>query len=575
MPSAASRMPVDPADARLHRAAHPAGWTNPEPRGRYDLVVLGGGTAGLVCAMGAAGLGARVALVERALLGGDCLITGCVPSKALLRSARAAAEARRAPQVGVRVAEVEADFAAVMRRMRERRADISPHDSAERLRAAGVDVYFGDARFADASAIAVGSRRLTFRRAVIATGGRPAVPPFAASGGVPYLTNETLFGLTEQPRRLAIVGAGPIGCEMAQAFARLGTAVTLVDQAAQLLPREDADAAAILARQLAAEGVTLRLGATIAGVSTSSDGIRLRLKARAGLQDRNVGDGLQDRNVGDGLQDRNVGDGLEDRNVGDGLQDRNVGDGLQDRNVGDGLQDRNVGDGLQAVPFDADPNLVLCTHLLIATGRTPNVEDLNLPAAGVAFDQAGVVVDDRLRTTNPRVFAAGDVCSAFKFTHAADALARIVIQNALFFGRKRASALVIPWCTYTDPEVAHVGAYEDEARRAGRRVETITIPLADVDRAVVDEERDGFVRVHHERGRLLGCTVVASRAGEMIGVATHALTHGARLGDLGSTIQPYPTLNNAFRAAGDAYARTRLTPRARLVLRSYFRLFGK
>jgi pyruvate/2-oxoglutarate dehydrogenase complex dihydrolipoamide dehydrogenase (E3) component len=514
-------MPADPADARLHQAAHPAGWTNPEPRGRYDLVVLGGGTAGLVCAMGAAGLGARVALVERALLGGDCLITGCVPSKALLRSARAAAEARRAHEVGVRVAGVEADFAAVMQRMRERRADISPHDSAERLRAAGVDVYFGDARFADASAIAVGSRTLTFRRAVIATGGRPAVPLFAASGGVPYLTNETLFALTEQPRRLAIVGAGPIGCEMAQAFARLGTAVTLVDQAPQLLPREDADAAAILARQFAADGVTLRLALTISGISTGSEGIRLYLKAR------------------------------------------------------DGLQDRNVGDGLQAVPSEADSSLVLCTHLLIATGRTPNVEGLNLPAAGVAFDQAGVVVDDHLRTTNRRVFAAGDVCSAFKFTHAADALARIVIQNALFYGRKRASSLVIPWCTYTDPEVAHVGAYEDEARRTGRRVETITIPLADVDRAVVDEERHGFVRVHHERGRLLGCTVVASRAGEMIGVATHALTHGARLSDLGSTIQPYPTLNSAFRAAGDAYARTRLTPRARLALRSYFRLFGK
>jgi pyruvate/2-oxoglutarate dehydrogenase complex dihydrolipoamide dehydrogenase (E3) component len=185
------------------------------------------------------------------------------------------------------------------------------------------------------------------------------------------------------------------------------------------------------------------------------------------------------------------------------------------------------------------------------------------------------VVDDHLRTTNRRVFAAGDVCSTFKYTHAADALARIVIRNALFFGRKRASSLVIPWCTYTDPEVAHVGAYEAEARRAGRRVETITIPLADVDRAVVDEERDGFVRIHHERGRLLGCTVVASRAGDVIGVATHALTHGAGLGDLGATIYPYPTLNNAFRAAGDAHARARLTPRLRRVLNRYFRLLRR
>jgi pyruvate/2-oxoglutarate dehydrogenase complex dihydrolipoamide dehydrogenase (E3) component len=469
------RGPADP-DTRLRNAAHPPGWTNPDPRGRYHLVVIGGGTAGLVSAIGAAGLGARVALVERALLGGDCLITGCVPSKAILRSARAAAEARFAPALGVHVSGVEADFAAVMRRMRERRADISPNDSAERLRAAGVDVYFGEARFTGPSAIAVDGRTLAFRRAVIATGGRAAVPAVPGLAAERYLTNETLFSLTEQPTRLAILGAGAIGCETAQAFARLGTAVTLFDHAPQLLATEDADAAAIVARRLTADGVALRLG--------------VRLASSAELQP--------------------------------------------------------------------------CDQILIATGRAPNIEALDLPAAGVAFDADGVVVDDRLRTTNRRIFAAGDVCSKFKFTHAADALARIVIQNALFFGRKRASALVIPWCTYTDPEVAHVGAYGGE---------TITIPLAEVDRAVVDEERDGFVRVHHDRGRLLGCTVVASRAGEMIGVATHALTHGASLADLGSTIQPYPTLNNAFRAAGDVYGRSRLTPGVRRLLQRYFRLW--
>jgi pyruvate/2-oxoglutarate dehydrogenase complex dihydrolipoamide dehydrogenase (E3) component len=478
-------MPADQADRRLHAAAHPAGWTNPEPRGRYDLLVVGGGTAGLVSAMGAAGLGARVALVERNLLGGDCLNTGCVPSKALLRSARAAADARRAPELGVRTGEVEVDFASVMRRMRERRADISPHDSAERLRAAGVDVHFGEARFIGPRSIEVGGRALSFRRAVIAAGGRPSVPPIPGLAEVPFLTSETLFDLTDQPRQLAIVGAGPIGCEMAQAFARLGTSVTLIERAARILPQEDADAAAIVARRLTGDGVRILLGAEILGASSG---------------------------------------GLD---------------------VG--------GAGFQP-----------CDGLLIAGGRVPNIEALDLAAAGVAFTRDGVAVDDGLRTTNRRIFAAGDVCSLFKFTHAADALARIVIRNALFFGRARASALVIPWCTYTDPEVAHVGGYGGE---------TITIPLADVDRATVDQEREGFVRVHHERGRLLGCTVVASRAGEMIGLATHALTHGARLGDLGSTIQPYPTLNNAFRAAGDAYGRTRLTPGIRSLLRRYFRLF--
>jgi pyruvate/2-oxoglutarate dehydrogenase complex dihydrolipoamide dehydrogenase (E3) component len=478
-------MPTDPADRRLRDAVHPAGWTNPEPRGRYDLLVVGGGTAGLVSAMGAAGLGARVALVERNLLGGDCLNTGCVPSKALLRSARAAADARRAPELGVLTGEVEVDFASVMRRMRERRADISLHDSAERLRAAGVDVHFGEARFVGPRSIEVGGRALSFRRAVIAAGGRPSVPPIPGLAEVPFLTSETLFDLTDQPRQLAIVGAGPIGCEMAQAFARLGTSVTLIEQAARILPQEDADAAAIVARRLTGDGVRILLGAEILGASSG---------------------------------------GLD---------------------VG--------GAGFQP-----------CDGLLIAGGRVPNIEALDLAAAGVAFTRDGVAVDDGLRTSNRRIFAAGDVCSTFKYTHAADALARIVIRNALFFGRARASALVIPWCTYTDPEVAHVGGYGGE---------TITIPLADVDRATVDQEREGFVRVHHERGRLLGCTVVASRAGEMIGLATHALTHGARLGDLGSTIQPYPTLNNAFRAAGDAYGRTRLTPGVRGLLRRYFRLF--
>ncbi len=495
-------MPADPADERLRQAAHPPDWTNPEPRGRYHLVVIGGGTAGLVCAMGAAGLGARVALVERALLGGDCLNTGCVPSKALLRSARAAAEARGAPAVGVRVGDVEPDFKAVMGRMRERRADISPHDSAERLRAAGVDVYFGDARFAGTSTIVVAGRELGFRRAVIATGSRPAVPPIRGIDTVPFLTTETLFELRDRPRRLAIVGGGPIGCEIAQAFARLGTAVTLVEQAARVLPGEDADAAELVANRLIADGVTLRLGAHIEEVSADGDAIRLNLGKEATANGR-----------------------------------------------------------------DAE---TVCDQLLVAAGRAPNVEALDLTAAEVASNASGVVVDDRLRTTNHRVFAAGDVCSTFKYTHAADALARIVIQNALFFGRKRASALVIPWCTYTDPEVAHVGLYEEQARSSGRRVETITIPLSDVDRAVVDEERDGFVRVHHERGRLLGCTVVASRAGEMIGLAAHALTHGASLASLGSTIQPYPTLNSAFRSAADANSRTRLTPTVRAVLRQYF-----
>jgi len=214
---------------------------------------------------------------------------------------------------------------------------------------------------------------------------------------------------------------------------------------------------------------------------------------------------------------------------------------------------------------------VLGDHVLVSAGRAPNVEGIGLDVAGVNVSQTGVVVTDRLQTSNRRIFAAGDVCSAFKFTHAADALARIVIQNALFYGRRRASSLVIPWCTFTDPEIAHVGMYEAEAREKGHDVKTITVDLADVDRAVLDEEAAGFVRVHHERGRLLGCTIVASHAGEMIAEAAYALTHGGTLTDFSSTIHPYPTQAEALRKAGDQYRRSSLTPLVRRLMDWYFR----
>lgn len=491
--------PIDEPNQRLIAAAHPDGWVNPPPRGVYDLVVIGGGTAGLVSAMGAAGLGARVALVERGLLGGDCLNTGCVPSKAVLRSARALGEFRRAARLGLRVGEVAPDFPEVMRRMRERRADISAHDSARRLQQVGVDVFFGSGRFASDRTIDVDGQLLTFRRAVIATGGRPTAPPVPGLDGIQYLTNETVFWLTELPRRLLVVGAGPIGCELAQAFARFGSAVTVFDIAPRVLPNEDADAAAVVHRQLVEDGVTFHLGVQLLEAISEGETVALSFGQPGG--------------------------------------------------VGRALGDR----------------------ILVAAGRAPNVGGLGLDVAGVETSKAGVVVDDRLRTSNRRIYAAGDVCSRFKFTHAADAMARVAIQNALFFGRGRASSLVIPWCTYTDPEVAHVGAYESEARQQGRRVETITVPLNQVDRAIIDDEADGFVRVHHERGRLLGCTIVASRAGEMIAEPTFALRRGATLTDFSLTIHPYPTQTEALRAIGDAYRRTHLTPRVKRWLERYFR----
>jgi pyruvate/2-oxoglutarate dehydrogenase complex dihydrolipoamide dehydrogenase (E3) component len=491
--------PWDRHNQALVANAHPATWENPEPAGRYNLVVLGAGTAGLVAAAGAAGLGARVALIERALMGGDCLTTGCVPSKSLIRAARAAADVRAAGQFGVQVPPgSRVDFGAVMERMRRLRAGISRADAAARFRDLGVDVFFGDARFAAPDAVRVADRTLGFARAVIATGARPAVPPISGLAEAGYLTNETVFGLTELPRRLAVIGAGPIGCELSQAFARFGAEVALFDGAERVLAREDADAAARLAQALRADGVALHLGVRIERVER--DGAeRIVCFEQGGVTARARVD-----------------------------------------------------------------------EILVGVGRRPNVEGLGLDAAGVACDaQTGIAVSDRLRTSNPRIYAAGDVCSGYKFTHNSDAQARIVIQNALFRGRARASALTLPWCTYTDPEIGHVGLGEREARARGIPVRTFVQELADVDRAVLDGEAEGFVKVHvRARGdAIVGATIVARHAGEMLGELTLAMTRGIGLGTLAGVIHPYPTQAEAIRKLGDAYNRTRLTPAIK-------RLFG-
>jgi len=349
--------------------------------------------------------------------------------------------------------------------------------------------------------VEVNGQRLRARNFVIATGSRAVIPKINGIDKVPYFTNETIFDeLKEKPESMIVLGGGPIGCEMAQAFARFGSTVTIFGRSPQLLPREDADAAAFVEAALRVDGTELVLGVRLLEVTRSAGTGAYCLRLETGT-------------------------------------------------------------GIRASE---------CDQILVAAGRTPNVEQLDLSAAHVSYTKQGVTVDDRLRTSNHRIYAAGDVCAIFKFTHAADAMARIAIQNALFFGRRRASALVIPWCTYTDPEIAHVGLYEEQARSFGHRVETITIDLADVDRAVVDDESAGFVRVHHEAGRLLGCTIVASHAGEMIGEAVYALAHGGRLSDLSATIHPYPTQAEAMKKAGDAYRRASLTPAIRRWFQRYF-----
>jgi pyruvate/2-oxoglutarate dehydrogenase complex dihydrolipoamide dehydrogenase (E3) component len=492
-----AEMPED--STALADLVRPPAWQNPRARASYDLVVVGGGTAGLVSAMGAAGLGAHVALVERHRLGGDCLNTGCVPSKALLRSARVIGELGRARPLGVTTGPLAVDFPQLMTRMRERRATIAANDSAARLQNAGVDVFFGDAAFSDTRHVRVGDQQLRFGRAVIASGGRPTAPPVPGLDGTDYLTNETVFSLTELPRRLLVIGAGPIGCELAQAFARFGSSVTLLDQSPRVLPREDADAAAAVQQQLETDGVRCELGVRLERVERIGSDTRLWF-ARA-----------------------------------------------------DSAMGSHDGD-----------------RVLVAAGRAPNIESLGLEAARVAVTREGVVVNDYLRTSNRRVYAAGDVCSPFKFTHAADAMSRIAIQNALFYGRKRVSALIIPWVTYTDPEIAHVGVFDVDATRSQGRIATITVPLSDIDRSIVDDQVDGFVRVHHERGALRGCTIVAPHAGELIGEVTYAMTQQGSVASLSGTVHPYPTVSEAFRKAGDAYRRQSLTPSVRRWLERYF-----
>ncbi len=484
--------PWDSHNQALVARVHPESWENPRPSGRYNLVVLGAGTAGLVTAAGAAGLGARVALVERELMGGDCLNVGCVPSKGLIRAARAAADVREAGEYGVRVPPgTSVDFAAVTERMRRLRAKISRADAAERFRDLGVDVFFGSASFSGPDAVEVDGRTLRFHRAVIATGARAAAPPIPGLAEAGYLTNETVFTLTELPRRLAVIGAGPIGCELAQAFARFGSEVSLIEVQDQILTREDRDAALCVERAMLADGVGLYLGARLQRVERAGADLIIALERR-------------------------------------------------------GVAERLAVD-----------------RILVGVGRSPNVEGLGLDRVGVVSDpRAGVTVDDRLRTTNPSIYAAGDVCPGHKFTHNSDFQARIVIQNALFFGRARASALTMPWCTYTDPEIAHVGLSERDAAARGIAVRTFVQELADVDRAVLDGETGGFVKVHVRAGtdKILGATIVARHAGEMLPELTLAIVHGIGLGKVASVIHSYPTQAEAIRKLGDAYNRTRLTP---------------
>ncbi len=490
--------PKDDYNETLTRNAHPADWVQPEPAERYDMLVIGGGTAGLVTALIAAGLGARVALVEKHLLGGDCLNFGCVPSKAVIRAARAVADVRDSSAFGVFGTEnAQVDFGVAMERMRRLRAHISRHDSAERLRREGIDVFLGAARFVGRDRLAVGDLVLRFKRATIATGARSAAPPIPGLAETGFLTNESVFSLTETPKRLGVIGGGPIGSELAQSFARFGTRVVQLEMGEHILPRDDRDAALKVQTALRRDGVELLTRATVQKVASSANGKTITYE-REGQQSE-----------------------------------------------------------------------VTVDEILVAIGRAPNVEGLELEAAGVEYDpRRGVIVDDRLRTANKRIFAAGDICTPFKFTHTADAMAGIVVRNALFFGRAKVSELNVPWATYTDPELAHVGLSPLEARSRGIEIDIYEQPFADVDRSLLEGDDEGLAKVYVKKGRdeIVGATVVGRHAGEMISEITLAMNAGAGLGKIAATIHPYPTQSEVWRKLANQYMRTRLTPGRKKIL---------
>ena len=472
--------------------------------GVYNVVVVGAGTAGLVTAAGTAGLGGRVALVERNLMGGDCLNFGCVPSKALISSARLVQRIRESEKWGLDQSEPQFVFEKVFERMRARRAKIAPHDSQERFESLGVDVFHGEARFVSPHEVEVNGQRLRARNFVIATGSRAVVPKIKGIDSVPYFTNETIFDeLKRKPENMIVLGGGPIGCELAQTFRRLGVDVTIFQRGDQLLPREDRDVAEFVERRLINEGVRVIKNADARSVATSETG-------KVALQ----------------------------------------------------LLDRQSGQLVEPT-FFADA-------LLVAAGRTPNLRSLDLKSVGIDITERGVRVNDYLQTSQRHIYAVGDVIGPFLFTHMADAQGRVAVRNILVpfqFLRQKMDYSVVPWCTYVDPEVAHVGLGEKEAKGQNIDYDLFVVPLEDVDRAVVESEDAGFAKILTGKGsdKILGATIIAPHAGDLLHEFMLAMKARIGLGTIASTIHAYPTFAELARKAGDKYNKTRLTPRAKKI----------
>ena len=470
----------------------------------FDIVVIGGGSGGLVVAAGGAALGAKIALVEKHRLGGDCLWYGCVPSKTLIKSARIAHQMRHADQWASAPSPPRPELAKVMERVADVIKTIEPSDSPERFRGLGVDVIFGDGKFVAPDAFEVNGRTLTAKTFVIATGSRPAVPRLPGIDTTPFLTNETVFDLREPVPALIVIGAGPVGSEMAQAFRRLGSEVTAIDVAPQILPREDADLAAVVHQTLEAEGVRYSLGTSILGFDGKNGDVRVTVRTS-----------------------------------------------------------------------DGTPKIIAGTHLLIAAGRSANVEGLGLDAAGVRVDSGRIVVDDELRTTNRDIYVIGDAAGGPQFTHLAEHHAGILLRHAIFRMRWVKPSLVVPWCTFTDPELARVGLSETEARRHGIAHRVYRFPFDDIDRARAEGESAGFAKIVTEPGgKLLGAAIVGAHAGELIAEYVLALSKGMNAKDLTGVIHAYPTLAQINRRVADQRVKEKLTPTSKRWIQRIFGLRG-
>jgi len=500
-------------------------------------VCVGGGTGGLVSAAIGAGVGAKVALIEEHMLGGDCLNVGCVPSKAIIHSANLAHKVKmdqaHLQEAGIFVdpAAVRIDFEKVMERVRRIRSEISHHDSADRFtKELGVEIYIGRGKFTSEKTVEVNGKTLTFRNAVIATGGYPTLIPMSglkelwdratSIEGDPtkrpvVMTNETVFNLTKQPRNMVVIGAGVIGMELAQSMQRLGTNVTVLGRSGKVLPKEDEDMAQIVKDQLEEDGVTFRL------------------------------------------------DVVEYQSIA--LTGKYLDTGYPEMKLT--LLEKGA----------SKPSIILCDALLVAAGRRPNVTGMDLEAAKVEYDtKKGLLVNDKLQTSNSHIYGVGDCCSEFKFTHAADFMARAAVRNALFFGKEKMSNLLIPYATFTSPEIASVGLYGKDLDEKGIKYRIIEKHFKDNDRAICDSSTKGFVRfrVDAKKDTILGASIVGENAGNMIGEVTLAMKSKTGLGSLAAVIHPYPTTAEVLRQAGDVYSKTRLTTTVKSLLRGVVKTSG-